>query len=439
MPYVQPAPSNPDDPDAYERLSVLARYAVEHNEVQAVRSLVADAAVFDQFCAVHAHRAAGEQARQVELLAEAEYRKLLGRDEARRRMQEAAAVERGHVSSRILTYADACALPPPAQLVPNVIYTGAVGVILGDSQVGKSWVMLSLAAAAATGMPWPPGGKDVERRTPMPVLYVSAEDGATVTARLQQWEHAHGRQLGADAVVFHIHPAAINLLDDIQIDELCETVAERNYMFIVFDTVAASLGGEEEGNPQFSKVVQNMRRVLVATSGQGGVFLVHHFGKDKTRGARGGSSLFNDSDVFWELHGSRDAMVMKNTKWKTGKERYPWRLRLDESDEATVCIKADTSAASISVGPAEDKYSALSVAILKVIGERAADNQGFGPSRSVIKDCVSERGARFRDVELSQRLERMVADRRLYVQSGPGRAMWYRMPSEQQQIPDLDI
>lgn len=434
--YEQPAPYNLDDPLAYERISVLARYAVEHNEVDATRAVAELPDVFDQFVKVHSHRAAGEQARQVELLAEAEYRKLLGREEAKRRMQEAAAVERGHVSSRILTFNEACALPPPSPLVPNVVYTGAVGVILGDSQVGKSWVMLSIAAAAATGRAWPTGGKDVERRTPMAVLYVSAEDGATVTARLLQWGRAHDTHLGADGVVFHIHPAAINLLDDIQIDELCETVAERDYRFIVFDTVAASLGGEEEGNPQFSKVVQNMRRVLSATSGQGAVFLVHHFGKDKSRGARGGSSLYNDSDVFWELHGSLDSMVMKNTKWKTGKKRYPWRLLLDESDEQTVCIKADTSPASVHAPEQEDKYKILTRHILAIVKARAAANQGFGPSRNVIRESLKDAGVKFREAELTPRLELMVSDGLLCAQSGKRSAVWYRLPPVQERLPD---
>lgn len=372
------------------------------------------------------HKALVDQQTQVEDI------RMQGREAAKRLAAERLAIERGHVSSRILTYAETCALKPPAPLVPNVVYTGAVAVILGDSQVGKSWVMLSVAAAAATGIAWPTGGKDAETRPPMPVLYVAAEDGGTVASRLQQWERAHGRQLGAEGVTFHIHPGAIDLLDDIQIDELCETVAERGYLFVVFDTIAASLGGEEEGNPQFSRVVQNMRRVLQATHGAGAVFLVHHFGKDKSRGARGGSSLYNDSDVFWELHGSRDAMVMKNTKWKTGKERYPWRLRLDESDEQTVCVKADTSAASVSVGAPENKFATLATKIVQVVTSKGYLNQGRGPTRNVIVDTMRrELNYTFNDRDVAPCLDNMIANRELCKHEGSNRARFYALPPVQ--------
>lgn len=442
MAFQQPSNAPPLDSQEHEQLSIIAAYAVLTGDEQRARTAVPDGRLElweTQFLkpAVVVH--GNDDDKAVKHYERDTYLKTRGRDAAKRRIQEEEAAERGHLSGRILTYEQTCALKPPAALIPNVVYTGAVAVILGDSQVGKSWVMLSVAAAAATGSPWPTGGKDTERRQPIPVLYVAAEDGGTIAARLQQWERAHDRSLAAKGTVFHVHPGAVNLLDDVQMDELCETVTERGYRFVVFDTVAASLGGEEEGNPQFSKVVQNMRRVITAMHGEGAVFLVHHFGKDQSKGARGGSALFNDSDVFWELKGSRAAMAMQNTKWKTGKQRFPWRLRLDEADEATVCIKADTSAASVSVkGDIEDKHTILCRKIIEICERRAAENQGYGPSRNVIVGTLREMNVKFADADIRPALELLVADRRLLVHQGSQRSQQYRLKHAQDAIPGID-
>lgn len=427
MPFAQPAVAGATqeaqplvslDALEHEQLSVAARYAVLSGDEQGARAAVPHGRLElweKQFLTPSRNAAHADAQAHIKRHEADAYERAKGKEAARRRLLEEEAAVRGHLSSRILTYEQMCELEPPEPLIPNVVYTGAVAVIIGDSQVGKSWVMLSIAAAAATGSPWPTGGGDTARRTPLPVLYVAAEDGGIIRDRFQKWENANGRSLASHAATLHLYPGAINLLDDVQIDELCAAVADRGYRLVVFDTVAASLGGEEEGNPQFSKVVQNMRRVVTATDGHGAVFLVHHTGKDASRGARGGSALFNDSDVFWTLRGTNEAMQMVNGpapdgKWKAGRKRHAWRLRLDESDEAAVCVKADMSPASISAGAPRDGYAELKAKILHIVTARTDPKTAIGPTRQLIHGDLKSAGVQFRDSELTPAIEQLVAD-----------------------------
>ena len=431
--YGQPAPLI--DEQRHEELHHLAAYA--HNRPDVLQGLRAglpehEAAFLDLCVTIER----GRDGARLGALIEIEDEKNQAREAAKLKRLEREAAERGHVRDRIKTWGEIKDYTPPTHLIQDVIYTGAVGVLLGDSQVGKTWVGVAIAASLATGSPWPGKPRWEGDGTPSAALYVPAEDGGAVVQRFKLWAAAHGRSLDAEGIVLDIHPSAVQLLDSVQVAELAEVVRERGYRLIVFDTVSASLAGEEEGNAEFALMVKHCRDLVQATQGNGAVMLVHHFGKDKAKGARGGSSLFANVDVVWELDGKLDEITMKNTKWKVDEKRKPWRLFLDTSDRGKVHVAVDRRPSSVDAAEdaADSKYRALSNAIIKVVTERAKENQGFGPARGVIKDCVNEMGIKFRDVELSQRLERMAADRVLLM-SKRGVQTRYRLPGVQEQLP----
>lgn len=384
------------------------------------------------FLAVYDEREDREGGRLRERAADEAHQRLVANLDAKRRQQELEAAERGHVSSRIKSYAELKAMARPTPLIPNVLYSGAVGIMLGDSQVGKTWVLLSIAAAAAHGAHWPVAPADPTIKPPaqLKVLYVAAEDGGSIGARLECWERAHDRDL--TTVTFDSHPYAINLLDDVQIDELCEAVMGNGYRLVIFDTIAASLGGEEEGNPQFSKAVQNMRKVIAAMNGEGSVLLAHHFGKDKTKGARGGSSLFNDSDIVWELDGSLDLMQMTCKKWKADSVRRPWHLHLNRAVKDAVHIAATQAPSSGSLSALTDKLSIMEDYIFKAVTEFGSENQGYGPSGSSIGGYLTKSKIPYREKDFREMLSLMVSDGRLMARKGPRNSQFYRFPPVQE-------
>lgn len=415
--------------ERYEELRTMAIAAWSNPDMcERVKTglvIEAEQHMFDVCCRMYSD----EQSKRMDLIAEGHYENLVARESATRRKQEADAEKRGHVSSRILTYEELRSLPKPTPLIWNVAYTGSVGVMLGNSQHGKTWVMLSIAAAAATGLHWPVW-RDYPKPSPIGVLYVAAEDGGSIGSRLEDWERAKGERLAERA--FHIHPSAINVLDIVQIEELCEVIKDREYRFIVIDTISASLGGEDEGNAEFSRMVKHMRLLVAAMDGQGSVFLVHHYGKDKSKGARGGSALFNDSDIVWELDGdSLDDITMKCSKWKSDSVRKPWRLKLDRT-ENQLHITANDNGGSVTTTMADVKDRMLTEHILKIITERQAENQGFGPSRNVIMESLRHREVHFRTAELKPRLDYLVAEKTICKQGGARGATHYRMAPVQE-------
>ncbi len=387
---------------------------------------------------------AREEDAEAEYLAEKEDRRLFrihkdaqdyvagheARELAKRLIAEKAALERGPLSSRVHDMAAVRGLELPKHLVRHFLYTGSVAVVLGDSQVGKSWVMQSVACCAAAGLDWPSMLPSSKGR--LGVLYIAAEDGGSVKFRLEHWEAAHGRNL--DSAPVHILPETINLLDEVVVEEICEFVKANSIRMVVVDTVSAIMGGEEETNENFARLVRHCRRITAAMAAHGGgsVVLVHHFGKDKEKGGRGGSSLFNDTDIVWELTGDIHNIVMTNKKWKVDEKRKTIHLRLDTLDGTPRLVVNRQDSTSTEAPP--DEYAVLTLEVERACRDLAALNQGYGPNARAIMGSIRERGGQWRTQIMSDHLATMAATGRLITHSGPNRQTFHRLPPVQDQL-----
>jgi hypothetical protein len=330
----------------------------------------------------------------VEEYASSQHAYLLGAQEARQRVKQAELDKRGPITSRVLTYPQLRDLPRPDMLIPEVLYTGAVAITLGNSQVGKTWIKLAKGACGATGRNWPHTHEPGQLVAPFPVLYIAAEDGGSIASRLECWERAHDVSL--ENAPFHVHPGALDLLSDAQIEQLEQLIIERGYRLVIVDTIAASLGGEEENNENFSKIIQNMRILTRAMDvhGGGAVDLVHHFGKDSSKGARGGSSLFNDADIVWEISGNMNYIRMDCKKWKIDRAPDPIALKLDTTEYSKTHI-VPISGGGIDAVPVNE-HSRLRMAAVLIAQEHAHLNDGLGPSTNDILAGLKDLGTPFR-------------------------------------------
>ena len=85
-----------------------------------------------------------------------------------------------------------------------------------------------------------------------------------------------------------------------QFGDLIETVKEINPSIIVIDTLNQSAAGcDENSNVDMSLIVS--RAKIIADAIKGLVLLVHHTGKDASKGLRGHSSLNAALDVAIEV------------------------------------------------------------------------------------------------------------------------------------------
>ena len=120
-------------------------------------------------------------------------------------------------------------IPPPRPIVEDLLHEGML-LFGGKSKRGKSWLMLDLALAVATGNPvW----RHFPTREPQPVLYLALEDGrGRIQRRLRAIQP--GIQTSGKLQLLYDFP----LLNDGGIERLRHYIETWHYRLVVLDVLA---------------------------------------------------------------------------------------------------------------------------------------------------------------------------------------------------------
>ena len=120
-------------------------------------------------------------------------------------------------------------IPPPRPIVEGLLHEGMV-LFGGKSKRGKSWLMLDLALAVATGNPvW----RHFPTREPQPVLYLALEDGrGRIQRRLRAIQP--GIRTAGKLQLLYDFP----LLNDGGIERLRHYIETWHYRLVVLDVLA---------------------------------------------------------------------------------------------------------------------------------------------------------------------------------------------------------
>jgi hypothetical protein len=229
------------------------------------------------------------------------------------------------------------AVRPAPDIVKGAVPKAATGVIYGASTAGKSFFAFDLFAAVARGVPWR-GHKTRQER----VVYVAAEGQGGFRNRLAAYDRQHGGCL-KDAPLGVIG-AAPNLLGD---DDKALALAIQAWGgagVVVIDTLArAAPGADENSSADMGRILAHCQRLHEATGAL--VVLIHHSGKDLTKGARGWSGLKAAADFEIEVSRNETERWARLTKSKDGEDGAVWGFRLlpvvlgeDDGEEISSCV-----------------------------------------------------------------------------------------------------
>lgn len=181
------------------------------------------------------------------------------------------------------------------EFVEGVFNDGVVSVLYGPSNIGKSFAALDMGLHVALGWNW--HGRGVERGE---VVYIAGEGVAGLRQRLDAFDKHYGEDKTADAL-FSVVRCMPNFRDHRDIDALADML--RNPRLTIVDTVLRALqGGDENSSTDMGLLYNNAQRLAEKTKSH--VLLIHHSGKDASKGARGHSGLLGNIDT--ELRAVRD-------------------------------------------------------------------------------------------------------------------------------------
>jgi hypothetical protein len=207
----------------------------------------------------------------------------------------------------LLTIDDLAALPPMRWRVKGVLPETGVAAIFGPPGAGKSFLSLDLAGAIGAGRDW-----FGHRVNAAPVAYLGLEGESGLRNRVAAYRTHHGGDSLAD-VRFILE--AFNLLTDDPV-ALARSIqaAGMEKPVVIIDTLnRASPGADENSSSDMGRIIAAAKEIQNAVDGL--VILVHHSGKNDTKGLRGHSSLLGALDAVISVR--RDGDIRK---WSTAQE-----------------------------------------------------------------------------------------------------------------------
>lgn len=234
-------------------------------------------------------------------------------------------------------------MPSRSYLIKGLIAPGELSVWYGEPGCTKSFLMMETARCLAMNIPWfglrTRGG---------PVLIVMAEGGSGAGQRIAAMKKAHGL---ADDTPIYIITVAPNLRSKEDTKAIIYWAKKIGAILIVLDTLSRTMVGDDSSSVDMPEYIRACDSIRQATSAH--IAIIHHCGKDKSKGSRGHSSLFGATDVevyIQKLVSGNTATVTKN---KDGEDGWHIGYRLevhevgddDDGDSITSCavIPADVT------------------------------------------------------------------------------------------------
>jgi hypothetical protein len=239
---------------------------------------------------------------------------------------------------RLLTPAQLGELPPIRWRVRGVLPADGIGAIFGPSGSGKSFLALDMLACVAAGRPW--FGCRVNSA---PVLYCALEGEAGIAQRIAAHQKKHGPL--PDGFRFLLQGLDIRIAADRA--DLVQAALAAGFAggILAIDTLNRAAPGADENDSAAMGLIIATAKALQAELG-GLVLLVHHTGKDASKGLRGHSSLHAALDAAIEVSRDGDRREWKVAKSKDGDDEqgHPFRLEVvtlgtdDDGEEITSCV-----------------------------------------------------------------------------------------------------
>lgn len=241
-------------------------------------------------------------------------------------------------------------------LVKGLLDQGAFSVVYGDSNVGKSFVVLDLCLHMTEGKPY--AGMKTQ---PAVVVYIAAEGGGGIRKRAKAltdtFSPAHPER-------FRILREAVNLRNSQEdltgLVSLGNDLADAHNLPVVFvvDTASRALaGGDENSSVDFGAFIRNIDALRTGVP-NAHVLVIHHTGKNKAAGSRGWSGLRAAIDTEIEVGPGTIEVVKQrdlDKSWKSGFKLVEQKLGFDADGDvvtsATVeLIDFETASAQGSAG-----------------------------------------------------------------------------------------
>jgi len=281
---------------------------------------------------------------------------------------------------------------PVNWLIKGVLPQADLVVLFGASGSGKSFVGIDLMASIARGVAWR------ERRVKKArAIIIAAEGGGGMGKRIEAYCRHHN--IDADDLDIGIITAPPDFMQSDDITDLVRAIsASGGADVIMVDTFAqVTPGANENAGEDMGRALANARALSNATGAV--VVLVHHAGKDTSKGSRGWSGIKAAADAEIEVIRHEDSPVreIRISKMKDGDDGLHWAFRLevldvgvdDDGDTITSCVAVEAEMPPAEIKSTNNrKYGRVETHVMEMISEHVDPLAPDADMDEIIRLCV---------------------------------------------------
>jgi hypothetical protein len=293
---------------------------------------------------------------------------------------------------------------PVEWLIEDIIPKKAFVALYAPPASYKSFIALDMAEAIATGRDWM--GKAVKQSGV--VLYIAGEGHGGLGARIKACKIKNDSPDGAPLYVIR---AQINLRSSQEdfdnlisaINDLLETVGEKLQM-IVLDTLMRMSGGgfNENSSEDMGGFITQAGKLQAFYDCA--LLVIHHSGKDVTKGLRGHSSLLGAVDTELEIN-RLDSVINTGDPSVRGSGTITVTKQKDGSDDIAIgfdVVAIDVSTSALGFESVTSLAVQANTEIVQNTKKNAKNNAGSGGNQRLEMDSlmkVIKAKASYREVD----------------------------------------
>lgn len=256
---------------------------------------------------------------------------------------------------------------PIRWLVKRLIPLNSVGAIYGLPNVGKSFVVFDLANHARRGRDW--FGRKVKGGD---VLYIYAEGAEGIAGRAKAWADSNDASGGNIALMNGVP----NLFSDKKAPEKiiaaareCAAESGQPVRLIIVDTLAAATTGADGSSDRDMGLVCDRLRKVANELGCA-VLVVHHSGKDVSKGMRGSSATLGAFDFTLLAEEAKGASTLSVEKMRDARKGQTIKFKLvevvigvdEDGEDVTSCVvRAVEAGAALSAVEEDEEVPLIKV------------------------------------------------------------------------------
>ncbi len=236
-------------------------------------------------------------------------------------------------------------MPAYQWLIPGILPKEGVVILYGVPGTFKSFLAIDWALSVGFGYGWL--GREIKQGG---VVYIAGEGSGGLRSRVLAWKSYHGKS-GNSEIRWITQAVNLNNIESILPLEkaLGEIAQEIALNLIIIDTFSRNSGDSDENSNKDVKIfMRDLNRMREQYNCS--ILLIHHAGKDLSKGIRGASAFTGDSETNICLeHAGSGAIKMTIPKQKEKDSPQPIFLTVHpvmfgdnpEEDSSIVLVKSD--------------------------------------------------------------------------------------------------